>query len=99
MECVKYEWKKFITFRFFWLLCVVIFTFNVWIYLRSQDEMATIGGCKELYADLKQQPKEERERWLKELNENKAMSYTGNFYAEEELYKKILHEFCPGWTV
>lgn len=94
MECVKYEWKKFITFRFFWLLCVVIFTFNVWnLFEKSKMSWRPSEAVKELYADLKQQPKEERERWLKELNENKAMSYTGNFYAEEELYKKILHEF------
>lgn len=90
MECVRYEWKKFIAFRFFWLLCVVAFLFNLW----NLSELAKMSwppaeAVKELYADLKRQPEEERERWLKELKENKISSYTGNPYAEEELYKKM----------
>lgn len=94
MECVRYEWKKFIAFRFFWLLCVVAFLFNLW----NLSELAKMSwppaeAVKELYADLKRQPEEERERWLKELKENKISSYTGNPYAEEELYKKVLHEY------
>lgn len=94
MECVRYEWKKFIAFRFFWLLCVVAFLFNLW-NLSEQAKMSwpPAEAVKELYADLKRQPEEERERWLKELKENKISSYTGNPYAEEELYKKVLHEY------
>ena len=85
MECVRYEWKKFIAFRFFWLLCVVAFLFNLW-NLSEQAKMSwpPAEAVKELYADLKRQPEEERERWLKELKENKISSYTGNPYAEEE---------------
>lgn len=94
MECVRYEWKKFIAFRFFWLLCVVAFLFNLW-NLSEQAKMSwpPAEAVKELYADLKRQPEEERERWLKELKENKISSYTGNPYAEEELCKKVLHEY------
>ena len=95
MECVRYEWKKFIAFRFFWLLCVVAFLFNLW-NLSEQAKMSwpPAEAVKELYADLKRQPEEERERWLKELKENKISSYTGNPYAEEELYKKFCTSMC-----
>ena len=43
MECVRYEWKKFIAFRFFWLLCVVAFLFNLW-NLSEQAKMSWPGG-------------------------------------------------------
>lgn len=54
MECVRYEWKKFIAFRFFWLLCVVAFLFNLW-NLSEQAKMSwpPAEAVKELYADLK----------------------------------------------
>ena len=65
MECVRYEWKKFIAFRFFWLLCVVAFLFNLW-NLSEQAKMSwpPAEAVKELYADLKRQPEEERERLI-----------------------------------
>ena len=94
MECVKYEWKKFVSFRFFWLLCMIVFTFNLW-NLSENVKMSwpSAEAVKELYADLNRQPKEEQGRWLQTLGENELMPYTRNPYTEEELYDKILREF------
>ena len=99
MECVKYEWKKFVSFRFFWLLCMIVFTFNLW-NLSENVKMSwpSAEAVKELYADLNRQPKEEQGRWLQTLGENELMPYTRNPYTEEELYDKFAG-ICSDWTV
>ena len=81
MECVRYEWKKFIAFRFFWLLCVVAFLFNLW-NLSEQAKMSwpPAEAVKELYADLKRQPEEElgkmRDEGILEFHKNKFVLHT-----------------------
>ena len=50
MECVKNVriWKKFVSFRFFfWLLCMIVFTFKLMESFRERENELAFGGSGE----------------------------------------------------
>ena len=56
MRHLKYEWEKFLSFRYFWFLCAVFLLFNLW-NLSEQIRMEfPAASVRQLYTDFQEQP-------------------------------------------
>ena len=66
MRHLKYEWEKFLSFRYFWFLCAVFLLFNLW-NLSEQIRMEfPAASVRQLYTDFQEQPEGAKGQWLEE---------------------------------
>ena len=74
MRHLKYEWEKFLSFRYFWFLCAVFLLFNLW-NLSEQIRMEfPAASVRQLYTDFQEQPEGTKGQWLEEQKAKKMLT-------------------------